>query len=67
MSKKNSNDTIGNGTRDLPTYSAAPQRTALRRGPVSGEVERITTSNIYNNKNSMECYTSSNSGFQARL
>ena len=31
MSMKNSNDTIGNRTRDLPTYSALPEPTALRR------------------------------------
>jgi hypothetical protein len=30
---KNSNDTIGNQTRDLPTCSAVPQRTALPRAP----------------------------------
>ena len=30
MSMKNSNDTIGNRTRDLPTCSAVPQPTALR-------------------------------------
>ena len=30
---KNSNDTIGNRTRDLPTCSAVPQPTALRRAP----------------------------------
>ena len=29
MSMKNSNDTIGNRTRDLPTCSAVPQSTAL--------------------------------------
>jgi len=28
MSMKNSNDTIGNGTRDLPACSAVPQPTA---------------------------------------
>ena len=28
---KNSNDTIGNRTRDLPTCSAVPQQTALQR------------------------------------
>jgi len=27
---KESNDTIGNGTRDLPTCSAVPQQTALQ-------------------------------------
>ena len=33
MSMKNSSDTIGNRTRDLPTCSAVPQPTALRRAP----------------------------------
>jgi hypothetical protein len=32
---KNSNNTIGNRTRDLPTCSAMPQPTALPRAPVS--------------------------------
>jgi hypothetical protein len=31
MSRKNSNDTIGNRNRDLPASSAVPQPTALRR------------------------------------
>jgi len=31
MSMKNSNDTIGNRTRDLPTCSAVPQPTAPPR------------------------------------
>ena len=30
---KNSSDTIGNRTRDLPTRSAVPQPTALPRAP----------------------------------
>ena len=30
---KNSNDTIGNRTRDLPNCSAVPQPTALPRAP----------------------------------
>ena len=30
---KNSNDTIGNRTRDLPASSAVPQRTAPPRAP----------------------------------
>jgi len=34
MSIKNSNDTIGNRTRDLPACSAVPQPTALPRVPV---------------------------------
>ena len=33
MSMKNSNDTIGNRTRDLPTCNAVPQPTALPRAP----------------------------------
>ena len=32
-SMKNSNDTIGNRTRDLPTYSVVPQTTAPPRTP----------------------------------
>ena len=35
MSTKNSNDTIGNRTRDLPTCSAVPQPTALPRAPIT--------------------------------
>ena len=31
---KNSNDTIGNGTRALPTCSAVPQPAALPRAPI---------------------------------
>jgi glutamine amidotransferase PdxT len=34
MSMKNSNDTIGNRTRDLPACSAVPQPTAPPRAPV---------------------------------
>jgi hypothetical protein len=34
MSMKNSNDTIGNRTRDLPTCSAVPQITAPPRAPI---------------------------------
>jgi hypothetical protein len=34
MSMKNSNDTIGNRTRDLPACSAMPQPTALPRAPL---------------------------------
>jgi hypothetical protein len=33
MSMKNSNDTIGNRTRDLPACSAVPQPTAPQRSP----------------------------------
>ena len=35
MSLKNSNDTIGNRTRDLPTCSAVPQPTAPTRAPIA--------------------------------
>jgi hypothetical protein len=34
MSVKNSSDTIGNRTRDVPVYSAVPQLTAPPRAPV---------------------------------
>jgi hypothetical protein len=33
MSMENSNDTIGNRTRDLPTCTAVPQPNALPRAP----------------------------------
>jgi len=36
MSMKNSNDTIENRTRDLPTCNAVPQPTALPRAPTCG-------------------------------
>ena len=35
---KNSNDTIGNGTRDLPSCSVVPQPTAPPRAPLSDVV-----------------------------
>ena len=34
MSIKNSNDTVGNRTRDLPTCGAVPQPTAPPRAPL---------------------------------
>jgi hypothetical protein len=37
MSMKNSNDTIGNRTRDLPTCSVVPQPTAPPRAPVNSQ------------------------------
>ena len=37
---KNSNDNIGNRTRDLPACSAVPQPTALPRAPAHGSVHR---------------------------
>ena len=36
---KNSNDTIGNRTRDLPTCSTVPQPTALPRDSYGGGCE----------------------------
>ena len=38
---KNSNDTIGNRTRDLPDCSAVPQPTALLRAPTLKQVVNI--------------------------
>jgi hypothetical protein len=35
MSMKNSNDTIGNRTRELPAFSAVPQTTAPLRAPLN--------------------------------
>jgi len=43
MSVKNSNDTIGNRTRDLPTCSAVPQPTALLRAPKEYVLKYIKT------------------------
>jgi len=42
MSMKNSNDTIGNQTRDLPACNAVPQPTALPRAPF-WEISRLLT------------------------
>jgi len=41
MSMKNSNDTIGNRTHDIPGCSAVPQPTAPPRTPMSVEGIRI--------------------------
>jgi len=46
MSMKNSNDTIGNRTRDLPTCSAMPQPTAPTRTPL---VVVVVLPNEFNN------------------
>jgi len=46
MSMKNSNYTIGNLTRDLPTYSAVPQSTAPPRTPILNRSGGIITRNI---------------------
>ena len=41
MSMKNSNETIGNRTRDLSDCSAVPQPTAPPRVPVLAVIERF--------------------------
>jgi len=41
MSMENSNDTIGNRTRDLPTCSTVPQPTALPRAPISKKIPNL--------------------------
>jgi hypothetical protein len=46
MSIKNSNDTIGNQTRDLPACSAVPQPTAPLRAP-----NNLFTTNNFRNSN----------------
>jgi hypothetical protein len=40
MSMKNSTDTIGNRTRDLPAGSAVPQPTAPPRAPIGLSANR---------------------------
>jgi hypothetical protein len=42
MSIKKSNETIGNGTRDLPACSAVPQPTAPPRAPMLKVNQQIT-------------------------
>jgi len=42
MSTKNSNDTIGNQSRDLPTCSAMPQPTALTSAPNNTAMKYFT-------------------------
>jgi hypothetical protein len=41
MSTKNSNDNIGNRTRDIPACSAVPQPTALQRAPIWSRLRGI--------------------------
>ena len=43
MPMKNSNDTFGNRTRDLPTCSAVPQPTALPRTPTEMSTMNISS------------------------
>ena len=40
---KNSNNTIGNRTRDLPACSAVPQPTALPRVPIGHRTYRLVS------------------------
>ena len=51
---KNSNDTIGNRTRDLPACSAVPQPTAPPRAPVYGKRAGEIISNRKQDFNSTE-------------
>jgi len=44
---KNSSDTIGNRTRDLPTCSAVPQPTALPRAPSSTHLDVLYVTENY--------------------
>jgi hypothetical protein len=53
MSMKNSSDTIGNRTRDLPTCSAVPQLTALPLGPNKNDDDDDDNNNN-NNNNDMQ-------------
>jgi len=46
MSMKNSDDTIGNRTRDLPACSAVSQPTPPPGAPVNGTVQINTVSKI---------------------
>jgi len=46
MSMKNSNDTIGNRTRDLPACSAVPQPTALPRAPILPYIHSENTKRV---------------------
>jgi hypothetical protein len=50
MSMKNFNDTIGNRTRNLPTYNAVPQPTALTRAPSSTIIRHKIMYFIWNEK-----------------
>ena len=52
MSMKNSNDTIGNRTRDLPACSAVPQPTATPRAP--GAESGKNKKSIQNFKSALE-------------
>ena len=51
MSMKNSNDTFGNRTRDLPACSAVPQQTALPRTPYNDDDDDDDDDNNNNNNN----------------
>jgi hypothetical protein len=50
MSMKNSNNTIGNRTRDLPACSALPQLNALPRAPNRNEYQGISLGDQYDRR-----------------
>jgi len=52
---KNSNDTIGNRTRDLPTFSVVPQPTAPPRTPFVEDTNLVKCYTVSTGK----CYPSS--------
>ena len=54
MSMKNSNNTIGNRTRDLPEYSAVPQTTASPRTP--HQDDRYSKLNMYTSELILDTY-----------
>jgi hypothetical protein len=43
---KNSNETIGSRTRDLPTYIVVPQPTSLPRAPTPDSIKYISIRDI---------------------
>ena len=50
MSMKNSNDTIGNRTRDLPTCSTVPQPSAPLRTPLPAWVRNVNLHHLVQSK-----------------
>jgi len=61
MSMKDSNDTIGNQTRDLPACSTVPQLTAPRLTRLEGG-KRKDICNTDNKPNSMQHYHNAETG-----
>jgi len=62
MSMKNSSDTIGNRTRELPTCSAVPQLTAPPRAPVLVRTKRNSINKLKNFRlhSKMQCEKTNN-------